>query len=151
MHTKSRCKDTKFCSNWHKQHCVRRILSMDARLVGVDGTQAGPFTDDELIKLIKADYITSSTLVWQAGMTSWTQALALLIGFVCEVIASEEGGRNWIALCVASASIASGLVPAFGLTFENARRGVSIKITAWLLSIALCRTLCRFQLYQFSP
>ena len=40
-----------------------------------DGTQAGPFNDDELIKLIKADYITSSTLVWQAGMTSWTQAL----------------------------------------------------------------------------
>ena len=65
-------------------------------------------------------------------------ALALLIGFVCEIIASEEGGRNWIALCVAFVSIASGLVPAFGLTFENARRGVSIKITAWLLSIALC-------------
>ena len=40
----------------------------------VDSAQAGPFSEEELIKLIQNDMFHQDTLVWQAGMTSWMPA-----------------------------------------------------------------------------
>lgn len=40
----------------------------------VDQTQAGPFSEAELIKLIKNDLLKADTLVWKAGMAQWTAA-----------------------------------------------------------------------------
>lgn len=40
----------------------------------VDQTQAGPFSETELIKLIKNDLLKPETLVWKAGMVHWTVA-----------------------------------------------------------------------------
>ena len=40
----------------------------------VDGTQAGPFSDEELVKLIKNQLLNPDTLVWKAGMAAWTPA-----------------------------------------------------------------------------
>ena len=42
--------------------------------LAVDGTQAGPFSDEELVKLVQNDLLTPETLVWKAGMSAWTPA-----------------------------------------------------------------------------
>ena len=40
----------------------------------VDNSQAGPFSEDELIKLIQNELIGKETLVWKKGMSAWTKA-----------------------------------------------------------------------------
>lgn len=42
--------------------------------LAIDISQAGPFTDEELIKLISNELLTPETLVWKQGMSSWTPA-----------------------------------------------------------------------------
>lgn len=64
-------------------------------------------------------------------------AIAILLGFVCEIIAPEIGGRNWISFAVGFLSIACMIVPAMGLKYENAGRGVSIKVFAWIMVVAI--------------
>lgn len=39
-----------------------------------DNAQAGPFTEQELVKLIQNDLLKSETLVWRNGMPKWTPA-----------------------------------------------------------------------------
>ncbi len=64
-------------------------------------------------------------------------AIAVLIGFLSEIIAVEEDGRNWIAFGITALTVAAGMIPAMGLQFESTHRGVSIKVAAWLLTIVL--------------
>ena len=40
----------------------------------MDGTQAGPFNNDELVKLIQNDLLKSDTLVWKEGLPDWVAA-----------------------------------------------------------------------------
>lgn len=40
----------------------------------VDNAQAGPFTEEELVKLIQNDLLRQDTLVWKTGMAAWTPA-----------------------------------------------------------------------------
>ena len=42
--------------------------------LAVDNAQAGPFSDEELVKLIKNDLLKPETLVWKVGMSAWAQA-----------------------------------------------------------------------------
>ncbi len=42
--------------------------------VVVDNAQAGPFSDEEMLKLIKAGCVETDTLVWKTGMASWLPA-----------------------------------------------------------------------------
>jgi len=42
--------------------------------LAVDNTQAGPFSDAELQKLIDNSLLTQETLVWKAGMSTWLPA-----------------------------------------------------------------------------
>lgn len=42
--------------------------------LAVDNTQAGPFTDTELVKLIQNNLLSPDTLVWKQGMAAWTPA-----------------------------------------------------------------------------
>lgn len=39
-----------------------------------DNTQAGPFTEQELIKLIQNDLLKQDTWVWKQGMPKWMSA-----------------------------------------------------------------------------
>lgn len=39
-----------------------------------DNSQAGPFTEEELIKLIQNELIGKDTLVWKKGMSTWAKA-----------------------------------------------------------------------------
>ena len=64
-------------------------------------------------------------------------AIAILLGFICEIIAPETDGKNWISFAVGAVTIAAGLIPAVGLAYQNAKRAVSIKVFAWILSIVL--------------
>lgn len=64
-------------------------------------------------------------------------AIALLTGFICEIIAPTAGGRNWISLVIGAVSISAVLVPAMGLKYTNERRGLSIKVFAWMMSLIL--------------
>ena len=63
--------------------------------------------------------------------------IALLLGFVCEIIAPETEGRNWISLGVGFVSILAVLLPAMGLRYADARRGESIKVFAWIMVLIL--------------
>lgn len=40
----------------------------------VDGTQAGPFNNEELVKLIQNDLLKCDTLVWKEGLSDWKPA-----------------------------------------------------------------------------
>lgn len=42
--------------------------------LAVDSSQAGPFSDEDLIKLIKNQLLKRETLVWRAGMSTWLPA-----------------------------------------------------------------------------
>lgn len=42
--------------------------------LAVDNTQAGPFTDEELMQLIRNGLLLPGTLVWRPGMGAWTPA-----------------------------------------------------------------------------
>lgn len=42
--------------------------------IAVDGTQAGPFSDEELMKLVQNDLLSPETLVWKTGMSTWSPA-----------------------------------------------------------------------------
>lgn len=64
-------------------------------------------------------------------------AIALLVGFLCEIIAPQSDGRNWISFGVAAVTVFSALLPAMALSYDNAKRGVSIKVFAWLMTLAL--------------
>lgn len=76
-------------------------------------------------------------------------AIALLLGFVCEIIAPEAEGRNWISLGVGAVSIFSVLLPAMGLRYENAPRGASIKMFAWMMTVALVITNVVFSCFEY--
>lgn len=76
-------------------------------------------------------------------------ALGLILGFVCEIIAPEVESRNWISFAVASVSICAVFIPAFGLTYDNAKRGVSIKVLAWIVSIALIASNIIFSCFEY--
>lgn len=76
-------------------------------------------------------------------------ALGLLVGFICEIIATEIDGRNLISLAVASISVMSGFIPAFGLNYSNAKRGVSIKVLSWILSVVLIASNIIFSCFEY--
>lgn len=42
--------------------------------VVLGGSQAGPFSEEELTRLINAGQLVRDSLVWRAGMTGWKQA-----------------------------------------------------------------------------
>ena len=64
-------------------------------------------------------------------------ALALLLGFICEIIAPTTDYRNWISLGVAFVTISAMLIPAIGIKFENPRRGANIKVLSWVFAIGI--------------
>jgi hypothetical protein len=64
-------------------------------------------------------------------------AISILLGFICEILAPETDGKNWISFGIAFATIAAAVIPAMGLNYKNDRRAVSIKTFSWLLSIVL--------------
>lgn len=43
----------------------------------INNTQAGPFTEQEFVTLIQKGLVTSNTLVWKAGLSSWVPATQL--------------------------------------------------------------------------
>ncbi len=64
-------------------------------------------------------------------------AIAILLGFVCEIIAPEAESRNWISLAIGFVSIASVIVPAMGLKYSNVSRGANIKVFSWIMVVAV--------------
>lgn len=40
----------------------------------IEGAQAGPFSEEELVRLIAAGRLTAQTLVWKTGMPAWVYA-----------------------------------------------------------------------------
>lgn len=75
--------------------------------------------------------------------------LAAVLGFVCEIIAPEVGGRNWISFAVSFISIASGLIPSMGLVYTNERRGVSIRVLAWIITSVLVISNVIFSSFEY--
>lgn len=75
--------------------------------------------------------------------------IALLLGFVCEILASSADGRNWVSFAVAFITITSGLIPAMGITYLNEKRGVSIKVASWIISITLILSNVIFSLFEY--
>ena len=76
-------------------------------------------------------------------------AIALLLGFVCEIIASETDGRNWISFGVGAVTTFSVLMPAMGVKFSNMKRGVSIKVFAWIMVIVLIVANTTFSSFEY--
>lgn len=50
------------------------IKEQSQTYLAVDGTQAGPFSDEELVKLAQNNLLTPETLVWKPSMSAWTPA-----------------------------------------------------------------------------
>lgn len=76
-------------------------------------------------------------------------AIAFLLGLICEIIAPESAGRNWISLAVGFVSIASVMIPAMGLKYANTNRGVNIKVFSWVMVIAVAATNLIFSCFEY--
>ena len=76
-------------------------------------------------------------------------AIALLLGFVCEIIAPEIESRNWISLAIGFISIASVIIPAMGLKYANVNRGLNIKVFSWIMVLAIAATNIIFSCFEY--
>lgn len=76
-------------------------------------------------------------------------AIALLLGFVCEILAPETDSRNWISLVVGFVSIASTIVPATGIRYHNPQRGVSVKVFSWIMVVAITLANIIFSCFEY--
>jgi hypothetical protein len=76
-------------------------------------------------------------------------ALSLVIGFLLEIIATEEGGRNLISLGVGTITIMFTLIPALGIIYDDTKRGVSIKVFAWIMFAILLLTNLIFACFKY--
>ena len=76
-------------------------------------------------------------------------AIAVLLGFVCEIIAPETESRNWISLAVGFVSIASVIIPAMGLKYANTNRGVNIKVFSWIMVLAIAAANIIFSRFEY--
>lgn len=76
-------------------------------------------------------------------------AIGILLGVICEIIAQEADGRNWISLIVGSLTIMSGLIPAMGIVYKDPKRGVSIKVLSWIVTLVLLITNLLFALKEY--
>ena len=76
-------------------------------------------------------------------------ALAALLGFVCEIIAPETDGRNWISLGIGFASIASVILPAMGIRYVDNKRGVSVKVFGWIMVIVIALANIIFACFEY--
>lgn len=76
-------------------------------------------------------------------------AIAVLLGFVCEIIAPETESRNWISLAIGLVSIASIIIPAMGLKYANANRGVNIKVFSWIMVVAIAAANIIFSCFEY--
>lgn len=63
--------------------------------------------------------------------------IALVIGFICEILAPEEGGRNWVSFAVTALTLFVALALSIAVKYDNKHRGVSIKVLAWFFTLAL--------------
>lgn len=50
------------------------VQPLNQTYLAVDNSQAGPFSDEELVKLIQGGILTPEVLVWKSGMAAWTPA-----------------------------------------------------------------------------
>ena len=76
-------------------------------------------------------------------------AIAILLGFVCEIIAPEAESRNWISLAIGFFSIASVIIPAMGLEYVNVNRGVNIKVFSWIMVLAIAAANIIFSCFEY--
>lgn len=76
-------------------------------------------------------------------------AIAVLLGFVCEIIAPETESRNWISLAIGLVSIASIIIPAMGLKYANANRGVNIMVFSWIMVVAIAAANIIFSCFEY--
>lgn len=76
-------------------------------------------------------------------------AIAILLGFVCEIIAPETESRNWISLSIAFVSMASVIIPAMGLKYSNANRGINIKVFSWVMVVAVSAANIIFSSFEY--
>lgn len=76
-------------------------------------------------------------------------AIAVLLGFVCEIIAPETDSRNWISLTIGFVSIASVIIPAMGLTYANVNRGVNIQVFSWIMVVAIAAANIIFSCFEY--
>ncbi len=76
-------------------------------------------------------------------------AIAVLLGFVCEIIAPETESRNWISMGVGFVSIASVILPAMGIRYTNGKRGVSIKVFSWIMTSVIALANIIFACFEY--
>ena len=76
-------------------------------------------------------------------------ALSATIGFILEIIAPETEWRNLISFGVGTISILMVFIPAIGIIYKDARRGVSVKLYAWIMTIVLILANLIFACYEY--
>lgn len=75
--------------------------------------------------------------------------ISLLLGFLGYIIAPEAGDRNWITFAVASVTIFSALCPAIGLDYNNPKRGASVKVFAWIMTLSITALNAVFAFFEY--
>lgn len=77
-------------------------------------------------------------------------AIAILFGFICKIIAPEEGSRDWISLIVTAITTGGALIPTIAVTYENVRRGVSVRVLAGLTTLLLMASNLLFSCFTYN-
>lgn len=76
-------------------------------------------------------------------------AIALLLAFICEIIAPVTDSRNWISMGIAFVTIVAMLIPAMGIEFANPRRGANIKVLSWVFALGILVTNIVFACFEY--
>lgn len=77
-------------------------------------------------------------------------AIAIIVGFICRIVAPSEGGRGWISLLVTAITVGSALIAAIAVDYEHKGRGVSIKVLGWLLTLILMISNFAFSCFTYN-
>jgi hypothetical protein len=70
-------------------------------------------------------------------MLLFAMAIGILFGFICRIVASEEGSREWISLIVTAITVSSAMIAAIAMDYENKGRGISMKVLGWVMALLL--------------
>ncbi len=71
----------------------------------------------------------------QAVKTFFVLVIAVLVALIAEVIAKKMGGNNIFVFILTAVTVFLATVPALGIKYKNANRGVSAKAFAGVMAL----------------
>ena len=84
------------------------------------------------------------------AMLLFAMAIGIIFGFICRIVAPEEGGREWISLIVTAITVCGAMIAAIATDYENKGRGISMKVLGWVMALLLVASNYIFSCFTYN-